>query len=375
MKRFLITLFIVVFIPICAFAQELDREAYEKTAESFSLSEITDSLDSQTRELLENLGVEDFDYENLLNLTPKRVFNALKNIVTGKAASPFLSMAEILILVMLSSLFKSMQSTIQSDSLSDVYSLASAVTIALILCVKLNNAITIACASLGICANFIFAFIPIFAIIVVSTGSITVSLTTNALLLGLAQIMNLISDKFFLPIINCFLGISICAGLRPQLNLSRAVGTAKKYITSAISVISAAFVSILSLKTAVASRADAIGMRSLRFAVNSVVPVIGSAISEGILSIQSYSDLIKSSVGVVGIIIVILIFLPSLVEILLWRLVISICLICSDLFDDKAVKAVLGAFNDTLMLLCVLLVLSMVTTVISLGILLAARSV
>lgn len=71
------------------------------------------------------------------------------------------------------------------------------------------------------------------------------------------------------------------------------------------------FVSFLSFKTAVASRADAIGLRSVRFIINSVVPVIGSSISEGLLSIQSYSSLIKTSVGAVGIAAIASIFLPA----------------------------------------------------------------
>lgn len=376
MKRFLtISVFLIVFLfPTHTFAENLTDSDYNSLIESYSVESIFESLDNDTKRLLEELGVDEFDYDNLVNLTPKKIVKIFKEIVSKKASYPLASLAEIVILVMLSSLFNSMKSTIENDSMSDIYSLSSAVTIALILTVKMNNVITLSCASLGICANFVLAFVPVFAVIVASSGGITTSFSTNALILGLAQLLNIISDKFFLPLINCFLCIGVSAGIRPQLNLSKVTSTMKKYITSAISVCSAGFVSILSLKTAVASKVDAIGLRSVRFAINSIIPVIGSAISEGLLSIQSYSDLIKSSVGVTGIIIVFLVFLPSLVELTIWKIAISLCLICSDLFNDQPVKAVLSAFSDTLMLILVLLILSMVTTVISVGVLIAARS-
>jgi stage III sporulation protein AE len=148
----------------------------------------------------------------------------------------------------------------------------------------------------------------------------------------------------------------------------------KKIITGSISILSAAFVSILSIKTSISSRADILGIRSIRFVINSVVPVIGSTISEGLLSIQSYSSLIKSSVGIVGIIAIALVFLPSIIEVMLWRFMLSVCLIISGVFGDNSVTLVLKAFKDTMLLVNVVLVLSMMTSVVSFGILIAAKS-
>jgi stage III sporulation protein AE len=162
--------------------------------------------------------------------------------------------------------------------------------------------------------------------------------------------------------------------LRKELNLDRLVYTLKRIITTCISFCSAAFVSILSVKTAVASRADALGLRSIRFAINTVVPVIGSAISEGLLSIQSYSSLIKTSVGVVGIIAVFVVFLPSLIEIIVWRVFLSLCVIAGDIFGDSSVSTVLRVFRDAMLLVNVVLILSMMTTIISIGILIATRN-
>ena len=130
--------------------------------------------------------------------------------------------------------------------------------------------------------------------------------------------------------------------------------------------------SVLSVKTAVAAKADMLGIRSIRFAVNSVVPVIGSSISEGLLSIQAYSSLIKSSVGIVGIVAVVLVFLPAIIETAVWRISLSFCSVLSDVFGDKSVSSVLNAFREALLLANVIIILSMVTTVISIGILVAA---
>ena len=120
------------------------------------------------------------------------------------------------------------------------------------------------------------------------------------------------------------------------------------------------------------SRADILGIRSARFVINSVVPVIGASISEGLVSIQSYSSLIKSSVGIVGIIAVMFVFLPSIIEVAVWRLTVTLCAVVSDVFGDSGISLVLSSFKDALLLANVILILSAVTTVISIGILIAA---
>ena len=195
------------------------------------------------------------------------------------------------------------------------------------------------------------------------------SFSVNGSLLLFSQALNFISSNVFLPIVNSFMGISVCSSIRRDLNMGSIVSALRNLITKAISALSAIFVSYLSLKTAVASRADALGLRSVRFAINSVVPIIGSSISEGLLSIQSYSSLIKTSVGIVGIIAISAIFLPAIINITLWRLSISAANICSKVFFDSESSTVLEAFSN------VLLILSMVTTIISLGILVASKTV
>ena len=244
----------------------------------------------------------------------------------------------------------------------------------MIISVQCADTIAVACATIEVCSDFIYAFFPVFMVIITVSGGALTSVSTNTLLLSLAQGLNFLASNIFVPLINCFLALSICSGIRSELNIDGALRVIKRVLIGIISFFAGAFVAVLSIKTAVASRADALGLRSLRFAINSVVPVIGSAISEGLLSIQSYSSLIKSSVGIVGIIGVAALFLPALINVVGWRISISISLAVSEIFDDKSVSKMLRAFSDAFLLLNVVLILAMVTTIISIGILIAAKT-
>lgn len=374
-KKILIVIFLIalILIPVCAFAQEeYNEEEYNQTLEQFDLS-FLEELDEDTYKVLDELGLTDFDYNKIIDFSFSDIADYLKEMIANGVKKPLYSCGIILLIIILSSFFQGFRESVNDSEMISLLSTVSALVIAVLLVSQLKYSISSACAAISVCADFIFAFVPAFCIIVATSGNTVTAFSTNTLLLSLAQALNFISENIFLPLSNCFLAIGICSGIRSELNLQQLIFNLKKYLTTAISVCATAFVSILSIKTAVSARADAIGLRSMRFAINSVVPVIGGAISEGLLSIQAYSSLIKSSVGIVGIIAVLTVFVPPVLNVSFWRLFLSLCRTVSDIFNDRSVSSVLKAFEDSLLIMNVILILSMVTTIISIGILIAAR--
>lgn len=364
---------LLLLLPFPALAEEaepFDEATYQQVLDGYDLSVFDDTLDDSVKEMLSALGIADFSYESLTSVAPEEVVQLLKSILSEKLKAPFSSLASIMIFIMLSSLFRSLGE--ESNSLSGLFSTVSALLIAAVLVVSISPAVSLAASAVGLAADFIYAFLPVFITIVMASGGVTTAFATNSMLLMLSQGLSALSSHFFMPLINCFLAIGICASLKSDLKLGGVVAMLKRLITGLLSGIAGLFVTVLSLKTAVASRADVLGIRSLRLVINTVIPVVGSAISEGLLSIESYSALIKSSVGIVGIVAVLLVFLPSVCEVVAWRITLRLAGVVCAVFDDNEVSEVLRTFSDVMLLLNVLLVLSALTTVISLGILIAA---
>ena len=371
---FLCALLLFLLIPVSSYSMDYSEEEYNKTLSSYDLSSFEKELDADTYKMLDELGVLDFSYESITGLSFNDIVGLLKSLFQKKSELPIKSSVTVLIFILLSAFLQSLKAE-SDDSVNMIYSTATALLVATVVLVKLTSTVSLASMAISVASNFVYAFIPVFCSIVVASGGITTGFSTNTTLLILAQGLSFISSNVFMPIVNCYLALGVTSSLRYELNLDKLLSSVKKIITTCISFVSGVFVSVLSVKTAVAGRADMLGLRSIRFAINSVVPVIGSSISEGLLSIQAYSSLIKSSVGIVGVMAVVLVFLPSIIEVVLWRISLTLCVIVSDIFGDKSVSAVLNAFLNTLLLINVILILSMVTTVISLGILIAAGGV
>ena len=372
MKRFVLTFLLLLALPgVCFAAQSaLSGDGYRQALSGYDLSAF-EKLGDDANSVLEQLGLDDFDFETVTALDAKSCVQVLGRLTRQNIQTP--ALLSVLSFTLLSAFLTGFSGSGLLGQNSSVYSTASALVIAALIAAQCADTVSLCCATIGICADFVFAFFPAFLVILTVSGSSLTGVSTNTLLLGLAQGLNILSAKLFVPLINCFLALSLCSGVRSSLNIDGALRVVRKGLISLISFCAGAFVTVLSVKTAVASRADALGLRSLRFAINSVVPVIGSAISEGLLSIQSYAGLVKSTVGVVGIIGVIALFLPALINVIGWRVSIAVSVAVSEIFDDRTVCKMLRAFGDAFLLMNVVLILSMVTTVISIGILIAAK--
>lgn len=377
MKRiliFILTIFIMISPSFVVFANDsnFDEEEYKSCLNNYDLS-CFDKLDSDTYNILEALDLNEFDYNKIIDFSLLDFVKQIFNMIKGSAKTPLKACSLILFFVILSSLIQSFKSTLRNDEMNSLFSTVSALVISIILIANVKNTLALSVSTISVCADFIFAFFPAFCVIVATSGNTATAFSSNTLLLFLSQFLNFISKNIFLPLTNSFLAIGICSGIRSEIHLNSIISLMKKYITTTISICSVLFVSVLSIKTAVTSQVDILGLRSMKFAINSVVPVIGSAISEGLLSIQTYSSLIKTSVGIVGIIAVAFVFLPSILEVLIWRFFLSICSAFSEVFGDNSVSLILKAFKDTFLIVNVILILSMVTTIISIGILIASK--
>lgn len=370
MKRFLVVLAVLLALPLSTFAADSDKDKYNEYLSGYDLSFFEQSLDDETYDYIKSLGLDDFDFENISSLSLQSFVDVVISMVKDSVTRPMKGMLSVLLYIMLSSLISSIKGE-NVSSLGDTFSTASALLVAVLLISQIGKTVALCTVSLGVAGDFIYAFVPVFCAIVLASGKGVTAFSSNAMLLMLSQGISFIASNIFMPVINCFLAIGICSGIRSELHLGKLTSSLKSAMIWCLSFISGAFVSVLSIKTTVSARADILGIRSARFVINSVVPVIGPSVSEGLLSIQSYSSLIKSSVGIVGIVAVAFVFLPAVLEVAMWRFSVSLCSIISDVYDDKSVSLVLESFKDALLLANVILILSGVTTVISIGLLIA----
>ncbi|MCL2513620.1 MAG: stage III sporulation protein AE, partial [Oscillospiraceae bacterium] len=147
----------------------------------------------------------------------------------------------------------------------------------------------------------------------------------------------------------------------------------KKVFNIVLAFFGTVFAGLLTIKGFAANAADTVALKGAKFLIGSAVPVIGGIISEGLGSVMSSFSLIKTTVGVIGIIILVLINLPALIEMVLWWLTLATASFVSETLGLKNIAALLNSIASAVSMLTVFLLFNAFVFIVSTGVVLTFK--
>ena len=96
------------------------------------------------------------------------------------------------------------------------------------------------------------------------------------------------------------------------------------------------FIGLMTLQTSVSAAADTVTAKSAKYLLGSLIPVVGSSVSDAVMAARGCIDLIRTSVGGFGILVIAAIFLLPMVRVLAWY--------CGELLGAKALRSLMDSF-------------------------------
>lgn len=369
-KRILVFCVVAVLFTINISAEELSVEEFYYNQQKLSgAEELSEYLPDETREFLEQNGIDLKNQGWTKAIEPKNVFLHIWSFLKSGAKAPIAAGAVILCLTLISAALGGMD--IRSVSLvSTDYAVALA-TIASV-STPIFSVITAAISALQGCAAFMTAFVPVFAVIVTATGKAATSLAMSGLVLGACQVVNLIADFIIMPIMSGYLAISIAASVSPLIEKSGIADGIKKICYWTMSLLTTVFLGVLSIQTAVSASADTLSIKTAKFIIGSAVPVAGTALSEALTTVTASMGILKTTVGIYGVIACAVLFLPLVAELLMWRICFNITSAISELLSVGKISAILKSADTVFSVLIGIILLTAALFIISLGVVLSA---
>lgn len=371
MKKYVIIMFafFFVFSIKCSARQPEDNEIYKEQYELSEADQIKESLPDETADYLAENGIDPENPDWVNSLTSENVFSHIWEFLKSGAKSPLAAGAAIFSVIIISAALSGME-TGSSAATTALY--ATVLSVAAVICVPVISVITASVNAMQGCAVFMTAFVPVFAVIVASSGAAVTSVSMSALLLGAAQTVSYISNFVVIPLLSGFLAISIATSVSPLLTRSGIADGIKKIAFWIMSLMTTVFVGILSIQTAVNASADTLAMKTAKFIVGSSVPVAGTVLSEALTTVTASMGILKSSVGVYGVIACCAIFLPLLAELFIWRIVLMLNAVVSDLFSLGKISGLLRSVDTVISVIIGIIMLTCAMFVISLSIVVSA---
>lgn len=351
-------------ISVSAAESESPEEFYAEQYKNSGAEDLENSLPDSAKDYFSEHGIDPSDYNWVNSLSAESVFKHILTFITSGAKAPLNTGAVIIAIILISAALTSAE--IKSSAMTAaIY--ASAAASAAVIAVPVSSVINTSVNALRGIGVFMLSFIPVFAVIVAASGATVTAASMSALLLAAAETVSYISSFIVLPLMGGYLTLSLSSAVSPLIKKSGITETVKKLAFWIMAFISAVFVGILGIQTAVNSSADTLVSKTAKFIIGSSIPVAGGVLSEAMNTVTASMGLLKSSIGIYGALACAVTLLPLVIELLIWRAVLLISSSVSEIFSLGGIAGLLRAIDSMLSVLIGIILLVGAMFVISLA--------
>ncbi len=370
-KRIIFLILVLTCIlPFGCSAEEAEYDDfYYEQYELSGAPELYEKLPEDAREYFDQTGINPQNPEWVNTLSPENVFGHIWSFLKSGAKKPVAAGMSILAVTLISATVESMEIS-GGAALAALY--ATALSAAAVITAPVLSVIRASVNAMQGCSVFMTAFVPVFAVVVASSGRAVSSVSMSALLLGAAGAVSFISNFVVVPLLGGFLSIGIASSVSPVLARSGIADGIKKIAFWIMSALTTVFVGILGIQTAVNTCADTLSLKTAKFIVGSSVPVAGTALSEALAALVGSMGMLKTSIGIYGVAACCAIFLPLVTELFMWRIILTLNAVVSDVFSLTKISALLRSVDTVISVITGIILLTAAMFVISLSVVVAA---
>ncbi len=265
-------------------------------------------------------------------LSPQKIWQAFEQEIKTQFSAQLEPIIQILTLCLLCAVFCALVSDSSMMQINTAVSFTSAVVCIATVITPTCQIIETASETLQNGCVFFGTFAPAYTAAAAAAGRPVAASFYSTMSAILIQLLSLLCAKGIKPILICFLCLSIASCLCGEISLTDVLASCKKMIMWLISAAVILFNGILSVQAFVSKPTDTLALKTGKTIVSTLIPVVGSAVSDAFSTIYGGIAVVQNAIGVYGIASVCLLFLPVLIHCLFVRMSVWLCNVICGLF-------------------------------------------
>lgn len=308
------------------------------------------------------LGITDFirqanEYtkSSFPDLNISKIFNDsisgnVGNIFNGFGIAGFLSnevsfaieiMIDVIIIIIINSIFKAIIENLGNSNSAQVTYFIQYLVIVTLVINTFISILDLTKESIENVVSFMTALIPLLITLMLSTGSLVTSSIVEPILLIMVNIVGNFINTFLIPLLLISMTISVVSNISEKVQIDRLAKFLKSSIVWILGILLTIFTSTLSLQGSLTSSVDGMTAKTAKAAVSNFIPVVGKVLGDTVDSVIGCGNILKNSVGIIGVIVVIgIVFIPIIKISILWISFKLTAAVCEVVADVKIVKLI-----------------------------------
>ncbi len=257
-------------------------------------------------------------------------------------------LASITGLLLISAVSTAISSSFSSPGVARAFSFCSTLVILTALLSQSGKCLSGVANYFSTLGTLTAASIPLMAALYLLGGNTAAAVASSSGLSIFMTVTETVVGKSILPFCGLCMSLALVGALDPSIRLGTLLSAIKKNYTTALSFLMMLLLAMLSAQTLLGARSDTLVMRSARFATGTLIPVVGGSIAELLKTVSAGVGYLRGAVGICGVLLLLLTLLPTLVELLLYRLAWQISASLADILGCESERKLLDEFASLL---------------------------
>ena len=276
------------------------------------------------------------------------LFGTLLSLIGLRLGDCVKILASVCALLLVSAIFARIRTSFQSEGIGRAFSFCSALVITLSILRYSYTSLESVTEFFSSLNTMTSAILPLMGVLYAIGGNVTVAVATSSGLTVYLTLLEELVGKSILQFCGFCMALALIGALDSSLRMGTLLSTVKKNYTTALAFLMMLLLAMLASQSTLGARSDTLLMRSAKFAAGNLIPVVGGSVSELLKTVSASVGFLRGTVGICGVLLLLLTLLPTLVELLLMRLTWQLAASLADLLGCDAEKKLLDEFASLL---------------------------
>ncbi|MCI8600099.1 MAG: hypothetical protein HFE45_00700 [Oscillospiraceae bacterium] len=350
-------------------AQSSDQQLIDDGLAQSGMGELFSLIPDEGRDFF----ADGFSQDTLDSLSPNSVFSRIFSTAKERIGEPLRLLLSLCGVLLLSALAMNFSDNLKEGNLQKTFSAAAALTVTGLLADSVIHIVTETADVIEDLSLFMLSFIPVFAGAAAAAGRPASAMVYYSTVFSAVQFFSQIARGLILPLISIFLALGFTGAVTDVIKVDAISKSVRSTAGWLLSLCLTVFISLLTIKGLVSASADGVTVRAAKFVLSSFVPVVGGALSEAYSSLFGCMGVIRSTIGVFGILVMASVFLPVIIRLSMYLAALNLAAILADVLSQGRPAAVLRTCSSAVSVLmgvviCYgMMILVTVTVVLLLG--------
>lgn len=306
-----------------------------------------------------------------LSLKPAEILNKLSDNLLGEVRECAADVMTLFIIAAISGLITAVSKSFGGQSTGEA---------AFFACFTLMSAAAIKCFSVAMgygtevvtaMTDFITKLSPTFMLMMAASGRSISAASFQPVMSGAVYVVSVVIEKCLVPLIAFSSVLSVAGNISDKVQLSgfcKVVKSIAKWLMAAIITI---FTGISAIYGFSAPALDAVSGKAVKFAVGSLVPVVGTFLSDTLETVVSGTRLVKNAVGTAGMIVMCGICIIPILKIGVIQLMLKITSAIAEPLTDKRISSMMWEVSESVTTIFAVVIMVAVLFLINIAMMMA----